>query len=60
MKLDLGAVLTLVGVVGLSVFGWLVWPPLVVAVPSVAALAAGLLIDWEAVSGESAHTPPRR
>jgi hypothetical protein len=55
------AVLVVAGVVGLSVFGWLVWPPLVVLPISVACLAAGLLIDWEAPRGKSApsHHPPQ-
>lgn len=55
----LAVIFAVLGAVGLVVFGWLVWPPLAVLVFSVQSLAAGLLIDWEAVRGKSARTPPK-
>jgi hypothetical protein len=43
-----------VGVSGLSLFCWFIWPPLALLPVSVAFLALGLLIDWEAPRGKSA------
>ncbi len=56
----MGVILTVIGVACLAAFGWFVWPPLVLAVTGGSSLAVGLLIDWEAVRGESAGTPPRK
>lgn len=60
MNVDIGLVLVLAGLTGLTLFAWIVWPPLALAVPSVASLVAGLLTDWEAARGKPARTPPRR
>jgi hypothetical protein len=54
----MGVTLTVAGVVLLAAFAWFVWPPLVLAALGSGSLAAGLLIDWEAIRGESADTPP--
>jgi hypothetical protein len=54
------ALLVAAGLVGFSVFGWLVWPPLVLLPGSVFALVVGLLMDVEAPGGESAAAPHGR
>jgi len=53
--------LTVAGLVGLSLFCWFVWPPLAFLPSSIAAVLAGLLIDWEAQRGKSApsHRPEK-
>ena len=51
------ALLVTVGLVGLSVFGWLVWPPLVLLPGSLTAVAVGLLVDWEAPRGDIVAPP---
>lgn len=51
-------VLTLAGILGLTVFAAFIWLPLALGVLSVSALAAGLFVDWEALS-ESSPTPDR-
>lgn len=57
--MTVSVVLVVVGVAGLSVFGWLMWPPLVLLPGSGACLAAGLLVDWEKLSGKPAPTSHR-
>lgn len=47
MRLYAAVVLVLVGVIGLSVAAWMVYPPLGIAVPSAACLYAGLRLDVE-------------
>lgn len=53
-------VLTVVGLVGLSLFGWLVWPPFVLLPFSVACVAAGLFTDWEKLNGKPAAASDKR
>jgi hypothetical protein len=50
--------LVAVGMALLATFAWCVWPPLTLLVLGLAATAAGLLIDWEALRGNSARTSP--
>lgn len=54
-------ILTCLGIVGLAVFAGFMWLPLALLVLATASLAAGLLIDWEALrNGKPAKPSPRR
>lgn len=55
----MGLTLTLAGLVGLTLFLLLVWPPLALLPFSVGAIAGGLLVDWGSLRGKPS-TPPQR
>lgn len=56
----IAAVLVVVGLVGVTLFAWCVWPPLAFLPFSIAATVAGLLVDWKAVLHGEPSTPPDR
>lgn len=52
--------LTAAGVVFLTLFALAVWPPLALLVIGAALLVAGLLVDWESLSGKPDSPRARR
>ena len=55
----LSVALVLFAVVDLTVFAACIWPPLALLPAGVAALAAGLLIDWEKLRGQPSSPAQR-
>lgn len=55
----IAVVLVLFGVACVTVFAGFVWLPLALLPVGAAALAAGLLIDWEKLRGQPS-APPKR
>lgn len=55
----MGLIFAVAGAAGLVLFALILWPPAALLVASLELLAAGLLVDWEALKREPA-APPRR
>jgi hypothetical protein len=61
VSVAIGIVLVSLGLIGLTVFCLIAYPPSAIVPISVALIALGLLIDWEALRGKLAkpHRPQR-